>query len=136
MDASWLGEVLGVRSPEDLFDSERGLVYKGLLGVDFNSVRAVLGMNLEYSLGPGCGTESDTPARSYNAVTVRLECAQVSAVDSRVTRDRDPDASTIITMRTPVTGSGYEIRLGQSRLQLVVVCGSVAVVGCSPHWLE
>ena len=122
MDASWLGEVLGVRSPEDLFGSERGLVYKGLLGVDFNSVRAVLGMNLEYSIGPGCGNESDTPARSYNAVTVRLEFAQ--------------GASTIITMRTPVTGSGYEIRLGQSRLQLVVVCGSVAVVGCSPHWLE
>ena len=103
MDASWLAEVLGVRSPEDLFDSERGLVYKGLLGVDFNSVRAVLGMNLEYSIGPGCGNESDTPARSYNAVTVRLEFAQVSAVDSRVTRDRDPDASTIITMRTPTT---------------------------------
>jgi len=50
VDASWLVENFGVRFAEDLFDSDQELIYRGLFGVDFDSARAVFGMNLEYSI--------------------------------------------------------------------------------------
>lgn len=132
VDASWLVENFGVRFAEDLFDSDQELIYRGLFGVDFDSARAVFGMNLEYSIKIRRGDGGEDSEKSYNAVTIQLECGRVSEVSSRVAQGLNSD----VALMREASDAGFRIWLRQSGLQLTIACEAIDVVGCSPHWLE
>ncbi|MCZ0858814.1 hypothetical protein OHJ16_12260 [Actinomyces israelii] len=127
-----MAENFGVKSAEDLFDSDRELIYRGLFGVDFDSARAVLGVNLEYSIKIRCGDGGEDSEKSYNAVTIRLECGRVSEVSSRAAQGLNSDAA----LMREASDAGCRIYVRQSGLRLTIACESIDIVGCSPHWLE
>ena len=112
MDASWLAENFGVKSAEDLLDSERELIYRGLFGMDFDSARAVFGMNLEYSINIRCGDGGEDSEKNYNAATILLECGQMSEVSSRVAQGLNSDVALI----REASNAGCRICLRQSSL--------------------
>ena len=63
--------------------------------MDFDSARAVFGMNLEYSINIRCGDGGEDSEKNYNAVTILLECGQMSEVSSRVAQGLNSDVAPI-----------------------------------------